>query len=140
MEKKKKKKTWISIIISTTKLVFPIWQSPNKLIFKGTKSESESYPLQVEEDSSNPMPAASINASCGRNELRRDNLRYRPGAFPMEQTRILSQMNRKNCRITETLWSMLHRTLMWTTFLQIWFMLISSCFVNKHGHEHSSSR
>jgi hypothetical protein len=109
----------------TTKLVFPIWQSPNKLIFKLTKSESESYPLQADDDSSSNDPMAASMASCGGNERRRDNLRYR-FASPTEQTRILSQMNRKNCRIIDTLWSMLHRTLMRTTFLRSLFIFLAA--------------
>lgn len=78
--------------ILTTKLVFPIWQSPNKLIFKVTKSESVLYPLNMAVDSSDDSnPPASI-ASGGGEEGRRVNRRYLTG-FPIEQARILSQIN-----------------------------------------------
>lgn len=98
----------------TTKLVFPIWQSPNKLIFKVTKSESVLYSLHVAV-SNDPKPVSI--ASGGGEDGRRVSRRYLIG-LPIEQARILSQMNWKNCRKTDARSNMLHLILTWTIFRQ----------------------
>lgn len=99
--------------ILTTKVVFPIWQSPNRLILRFTKSESESYQPSC--------PSTSSSAGAGvEEESCRGNLRYRRGGFPTEQTRILFQMNWKKRPIMDTLWSTLHRTSAGTIFRQSW--------------------
>lgn len=104
----------------TTKLVFPIWQSPTRQIFKLTKSESESesYPLTVVARLlSCPVPDSSIAWSMDGEEFRRGKRRY-PIGLPIEQTRILSHMNLKNSWKTDTLPSTLHLMLRRTIFRQ----------------------
>lgn len=111
------------IKVLTTKLVLPIWQSPNKLIFKETKSESVSYPLlNVLESSTRPVSIVS-GAGEDSDDDRRVNFWYlTAGCFPIEQTRILSQINRKNLRKIDTLSNKLRLIFTWTTLLQSWVM------------------
>lgn len=119
---------WILNLL-TKKLVLPIWQSPNKLIFKATKSESKSFSLRaVLACSSNPKPASTASGGSAK-EPRLDNRRYWV-VFPNEQTIILSQMNRKNCLINETLSSTLHRILTWTTFRQSCVIFLDAPWIN----------
>ena len=89
MTQKRKRKEKKRSYKLTIKLVLPIWQSPNKLIFKRTKSESALNPLQLA--ASNDSTPASM-ASGGGEYGWRANLRYLTG-LPIEQARILSQMN-----------------------------------------------
>jgi hypothetical protein len=63
-EKKIKKRSYKL----TTKLVLPIWQSPNKLIFKETKSESLLNPRQLAASNDVSTPA-SMASGGGEHDL-----------------------------------------------------------------------
>lgn len=93
----------------TTKLVFPIWQSPKRLILRETnsaesKSESESNPPLVVGCSDEDSPSAT--AGGNRDESRR----YFLGALADEQAKTLSHIKRKKWRTRETRSRSLHRT------------------------------
>lgn len=96
----------------TKKVVFPIWQSPNKLILRLTKSESEPYPLFVCCCCSCEKPSSTVVA-----EWWRFNLRYWAG-LGTEQSMNLFQKNRKKCPTKDTLCTIPHRTSTWTIFRQ----------------------